>query len=275
MQTLQNISKRIFAAFIFFTRLPLWRVAVVEKRHFEGVVPLWPLVGWFTGGVMALVFWVCSLCQIPVNISVIVALLSRLLLTGALHEDGFADFCDGFGGGTDRGKILVIMKDSHIGTYGVIGLVLYFLLLWNVWVLIYQMGLSPLWMLAVDACCKYISSTIIYFLPYARKEQEAKNKLIYTATSVSEKVVSCLLGISPLIVVLVIDSCGIISIGTVVVSLMSSIGMCAILFYTMHCRIQGYTGDCCGATFIITELVFYVSLLVFTFYYTSYYTSIL
>src|SRR5574344_2931621 len=71
-------------------------------------------------------------------------LFRSLLLTGALHEDGFADFCDGFGGGTDRGKILVIMKDSHIGTYGVIGLVLYFLLLWNVWVLIYQMGLSPL-----------------------------------------------------------------------------------------------------------------------------------
>ena len=52
-------------------------------------------------------------------------MLSRILLTGALHEDGLADFCDGFGGGTTRERILSIMKDSHIGTYGVIGLICY------------------------------------------------------------------------------------------------------------------------------------------------------
>ena len=60
------------------------------------------------------------------------ALAARLLVTGALHEDGLADFCDGFGGGTSRDKILSIMKDSHIGTYGVLGLLFYYGLMWNI-----------------------------------------------------------------------------------------------------------------------------------------------
>ena len=67
---------------------------------------------------------------VPWPLAVLAAIVVRLLMTGALHEDGLADFCDGFGGGgSDRQRILDIMKDSHIGTYGVLGLVLYLLLL--------------------------------------------------------------------------------------------------------------------------------------------------
>ena len=69
---------------------------------------------------------------LPVQIAVLMALAARLLATGALHEDGLADFCDGFGGGTSRDKILSIMKDSHIGTYGVLGLLFYYGLMWNI-----------------------------------------------------------------------------------------------------------------------------------------------
>ena len=47
-------------------------------------------------------------------------MIARLLITGCLHEDGLADFFDGFGGGTSRERILVIMKDSHIGSYGAV-----------------------------------------------------------------------------------------------------------------------------------------------------------
>ena len=66
---------------------------------------------------------------LPWAVSVIVAIAVRLLITGALHEDGLADFLDGFGGGGDRARILAIMKDSHIGTYGVLGLIIYMSLL--------------------------------------------------------------------------------------------------------------------------------------------------
>lgn len=55
-------------------------------------------------------------------------MISGILLTGAFHEDGFADVCDGFGGGWEKQRILEIMKDSRIGAYGVIGLTLLLLL---------------------------------------------------------------------------------------------------------------------------------------------------
>ena len=120
----------ILAAFIFFTRLPFWRIREVPAECFKHVVPYWPLSGWLTGGIMAGVLWL-SAQILPFSVAVLLALAARLLITGALHEDGLADFFDGFGGGTNRERILSIMKDSHIGSYGVIGLIFYFLLLWS------------------------------------------------------------------------------------------------------------------------------------------------
>ena len=114
------------AALIFFTRLPWWRLRAVPKEAFEHVVDYWPFIGWLTGGVMAAVFYLASYLGLSTLMAALLTIVSRLLLTGALHEDGLADFCDGFGGGTTRERTLSIMKDSHIGTYGVIGLLFYF-----------------------------------------------------------------------------------------------------------------------------------------------------
>ena len=105
-----------WAALMFFTRLPLWRLHQPPRESFRAVVEYWPLAGWVTGGLMALTLYASS-HFLPYSIAVLLAIVVRLLLTGALHEDGLADFCDGFGGGTDRQRILDIMKDSRIGTY--------------------------------------------------------------------------------------------------------------------------------------------------------------
>ena len=258
MRTLQNTFKRVLAAFSFFTRLPFWRIADIEKKHYERVVPLWSLVGWLTGGIMAVVYIAASACHLPISICVLLSLISRVLVTGALHEDGFADFCDGFGGGRNRQRILEIMKDSHIGTYGVLGLVFYYLLLWNVMTEVFGAGTSPLIFVAVDAVCKYFSSTIIYFLPYARTEAEAKNKLVYAHTSIGKKILSFVFGFLPISMFLATEP-------VLAFCLFAPLICCALLFRWMHHRIQGYTGDCCGATFIITESIFYLSLCVLLF----------
>ena len=121
---------KILAALIFFTRLPFWRIKEVPAKYFKRIVPYWPLAGWLTGGIMVGVLWVTAQV-LPISIAWLLAILSRLLITGCLHEDGLADFFDGFGGGTSRERILSIMKDSHIGSYGVIGLILYFALLYT------------------------------------------------------------------------------------------------------------------------------------------------
>jgi hypothetical protein len=117
--------KSLLAAIQFFTRLPIWRLCQIDGDAFRHVVEWWPVVGYLTGGTMALVLWGASMV-FPPFVAVLLAIIWRLLLTGALHEDGLADVCDGFGGGTDRERILSIMKDSHVGSYGIIGLVLYF-----------------------------------------------------------------------------------------------------------------------------------------------------
>lgn len=250
--------KRILATLSFFTRLPFWRLATLEKKHYERVVPLWPLVGWITGGMMGLVTFLTF--GLPTYMSVVMALITRVLVTGALHEDGFADFCDGFGGGNGKARILEIMKDSHIGTYGVLGLILYFMLLTSTLVEIKNL-VNDAWeicatMIIADVFCKWCASTIIYFLPYARKEEEAKNKLVYANVPVWEKIVSLALGLLPMFVLLPFTQ--LVYWETLISACCASIITVAFMALFMKRRIQGYTGDCCGATFIITELVFYI-----------------
>ena len=100
----------------------------MEKEYFKNVVAYWPYAGIITGGIGAGVMYGASFA-FPATVAVILGVAARVLVTGALHEDGLADFFDGFGGGTDRDAVLRIMKDSHIGSYGVLGLILYFALL--------------------------------------------------------------------------------------------------------------------------------------------------
>lgn len=238
--------KRIIAALSFFTRIPFWRMTSLEKKHYENMVPLWPVAGILTGGSMAIAYALSSLV-LPVHIAVVIAIISRVLLTGALHEDGFADFCDGFGGGStgspekDKERTLKIMKDSYIGSYGVLGLILYFILLWNM--LTTLSFTLPLWLtscsiVGVDVWSKLMSSMIVCFLPYARNEETSKNKLVYTK------------GKRPYITML-----------------LSTITFNApalfLLFRWMKKRIGGYTGDCCGATFVIMETFNYILLSIF------------
>ena len=235
---------RILATLMFFTRLPFWRIKQVDAEHFKHVVPLWPLAGWLTGGIMVGILWLAA--QVfPLSVAWIIAIIARLLITGCLHEDGLADFCDGMGGGVTRERILLIMKDSHIGTYGVIGLIIYFLLLT-------QMSALPLWLLCAivftgDVWCKFVSSHIINILPYARKEEEAKNKTVYQRMTALEAFVGAIIGCLPFVLFLPKYYWP---------ALLAPVVVFILLVWLMKRRIQGYTGDCCGALFLISELVF-------------------
>lgn len=253
---------RIVAAFTFFTRLPFWRLADVPRECYERVVPLWPLVGYLTGGGVALLLWLSSLV-LPCPVAVVIAFLSRILLTGAIHEDGLADFCDGFGGGANRQRILEIMKDSHIGTFGVLGLLFYCLLQYNLVLGLVarggSVGVLLLSLLCADVFCKWLASTIIYFLPYARKEAEAKSGLLYAPVPVRERVLSCAIACLPLLAAVV---CGGSALSLLFSALLATLSA-AMLFLFMRRKIQGYTGDCCGATFLICELMFYLGLNLF------------
>ena len=230
------------AALIFFTRLPFWKIKEVPTECFKHVVPYWPLVGWLTGGIMAGVLWLASQV-LPLSQAWLVAIVARLLVTGCLHEDGLADFFDGFGGGTTRERILAI-----IGTYGVAGLIFYFLLLWQ---LPLSLPLSVLCALALCGDCwsKFCASQIINYLPYARPEAESKAKVVYSGMSRGELITAFVSGILPLLFLLPLHAWP---------ATVAPMFAFLLILRLLKKRLQGYTGDCCGAMFLLCELSFYL-----------------
>ena len=254
MQTSIDQTKwydRIWAAFIFFTRLPFWRLHQPPKECYQTVVEHWPLTGWLTGGVMAATIYFGSMC-LPYLVAILLAIVVRLLITGALHEDGLADFLDGFGGGgSDRERILTIMKDSHIGTYGVIGLILYELLLVGT-----LFSLTPkmaaLTVMAASPYSKMVTAQLIMMMPYARREEEAKAKTVYRKMDWRAGVSLAIQGLLPMVAFLWVTK----------VSWELVIFIPCLVMYFLYLliwnRIRGYTGDCCGAVSLLVELTVYL-----------------
>ena len=131
---------RFTVAWMFLTRVPLpswWNkplpgeiVGVDPKDKGLGMIPLsdtvqtWPFVGLFVGAIAGGILWGGAQLGLHPMASAVLGLMVAALITGALHEDGLADVADGFGGGRTIAKKLEIMKDSYIGTYGVLTLIL-------------------------------------------------------------------------------------------------------------------------------------------------------
>ncbi|MEO3427690.1 adenosylcobinamide-GDP ribazoletransferase [Pelagibius sp. CAU 1746] len=112
------------------TRLPLPRPSLPQtpqgapEARASHASRCYPLVGAGIGLIAALGFAVADWLALPPFAAALAALALSILITGALHEDGLADVADGFGGGGDRARKLAIMRDSRIGSYGVLALVL-------------------------------------------------------------------------------------------------------------------------------------------------------
>ncbi|MBQ9357104.1 MAG: adenosylcobinamide-GDP ribazoletransferase [Prevotella sp.] len=247
MQAKERWWDNVWASFIFFTRLPLWRVHQPPRQCYRAVVEHWPLVGWLTGGVAGGVLYGSSL-MMPYAVAVVMALVARTLLTGALHEDGLADFFDGFGGGgSDRQRVLAIMKDSHIGTYGVLGLVFYELLLfatlWSMPPLVAAMTI-----VAADPFAKMITAQLVMMMPYARTEQEAKSRMVYRRMDTWAGISLALQGLPPVAAFIWLTG-----VNWQVVIIVPCLVMYFLYLFIWR-RLRGYTGDCCGAVCLLVEL---------------------
>ena len=242
---------RIWAAFIFFTRLPFWRLHQPPQECYKTVVEHWPLTGWLTGGAMAATIYFGSMV-FPYPVVIVLAILVRLLITGALHEDGLADFLDGFGGGgSDRERILAIMKDSHIGTYGVLGLVVYELLLAAT---LYTLNAetAALAVLAADPYAKMVTAQLILMMPYARREEEAKAKTVYRKFNTMAGISLAIQGLLPMAIFLYLTR-----LPWELVIFLPCIVM-YFLYLLIWNKLRGYTGDCCGAVCLLVELAVYL-----------------
>ena len=196
---------------------------------------------------MAATLWLGSL-YLPYMVAVLMAIVVRLLLTGALHEDGLADFLDGFGGGgSDRERILAIMKDSHIGTYGVIGLILYELLFAAT---LFSMTpiMAALAIMAATPYARMVAAQLVMMMPYARRAEEAKAKMVYRKMNWRASISLAIQGLLPMVAFLWMTR----------VSWEMVIFIPCIVMYFLYLliwrKIHGYTGDCCGAVCLLVEL---------------------
>lgn len=236
--------KRFAAALTIFTRIPICKWVDIPQSYYSSVVVYWPLTGWVTGGITSAALWLAAQV-LPMLPAVIIALTLRFLLTGALHEDGLADFCDGFGGGGKKERILAIMKDSHIGTYGVIGLIFY-----NLWfislVSSLPLGIATVGVFASDAFAKACGSQLTNLLPYSRPEG-AKNKIKYDRMTISQVLTAIAAGLLPVGLLAVFNP-------LLMLSAIAPVIMISLLIAYLNRKIGGYTGDCCGASCLLCEI---------------------
>lgn len=239
----------LLAAIMMFTRLPLWRLVQVDKKYYSNVLLYWPLVGFITGSATWATLYVISQIGRATLPACILAIAVRLLLTGALHEDGLADFFDGFGGGSTKEKILAIMKDSHIGSYGTIGLIIYFLLYTS---FLYSLptNAQAAVIIGADVLSKFATTFMINTLPYARTEETSKTKVLYNHLGLLKQLPIAIICIVPLYFL-----------GTNFLPVIPmAIMLIGLRFYFKH-KIGGYTGDCCGASVLLSEQTFYLGYL--------------
>ncbi|MDR1238453.1 MAG: adenosylcobinamide-GDP ribazoletransferase [Propionibacteriaceae bacterium] len=169
----------LLTAVMFYTRIkcPDWVGYSAERLNRS--TRYFPAMGWLVGLVVAAVMLATGLV-LPTVVAVVLGLAAGVLLTGAFHEDGFADVCDGFGGGTSRQRTLDIMKDSRVGAFAAIGLVLLFSLKIAALTALMDTGI---WQAAAALLFAHVLSrwcvvTIIFSDDYARDDLTSKVKPI-------------------------------------------------------------------------------------------------
>jgi len=115
----------LLRAATFLTRVPAPVPRAAARAPLADSAWAFPIIGGAVGLVGAVVLWLAREgLGVAVPVAALLAIAAQLLLTGALHEDGLADVADGFGGGATAERKLAIMRDSRIGTYGVVALVI-------------------------------------------------------------------------------------------------------------------------------------------------------
>lgn len=251
---LKNELKIFFTAVMFYTRIPCPAWVDHSDEYLNKATRYFPLIGWIVGLFSGIILYLTSLI-FPFSIAVLISMLSSVVLTGAFHEDGFADVCDGFGGGWTKSKILDIMKDSRVGTYGVAGL-LFILLLKFFSILTLSEAdiiLACKTLFVAHTTSRFLAILLRLNLDYVRENEDSKAKPIAKQTSFKDYITAAVFGLVPL---LVFESYFI---------LLALIPMSVAIVYLRNYYkkwIGGYTGDCLGAAQQVCETVFYLSVLV-------------
>lgn len=249
-----------FTALMFYTRIPCPKNINHNPDYLNKASRYFPLVGWIVGTVAFGAYCLFEYLISP-EIAVLFSMIASILVTGAFHEDGFADVCDGFGGGWTKEKILLIMKDSAIGAYGAIGVVLLLLMKFlSTNVLLGKANISGvnlylvyfLIFVSAHALSRLAAVSIVFTHEYSREDATSKSKPIAKSYTWREVVGAFFFGLLPLLVLSYFK-------WQLILVLVPVFLMRVYLARYFQKWIDGYTGDCLGATQQICEIVFYLS----------------
>ncbi|UZO80776.1 adenosylcobinamide-GDP ribazoletransferase [Aquimarina sp. ERC-38] len=239
-----------FTALMFFTRIPCPKWVGHEPGYLQKSSKYFPLVGILVGSIGAITFYLSHFI-VSIPLAIISSVIATVYTTGAFHEDGFADVCDGFGGGWTKEKILLIMKDSRLGTYGTIGLVL----LLGVKILALTeipIHWIPITLISGHSSSRFIATTLIYTHPYVR-DTDSKAKPAAQGMNTKMLLISGFFGVLPFIFFR-----------------NPLVFLCLLPMYLSKMYlgnkftkwIGGQTGDCAGAVQQVSEVIFYLSILI-------------
>ncbi len=249
----------------FFTRIPVPSFVDFQESDLNHSAKYFPLIGIVVGLVGAGSF-ALSAQFLPQNIAVLISMTSTIYLTGAFHEDGLADSADGLGGGWQREQILTIMQDSRLGTYGAVAL---FLMLFAKFQLLNTLNsyFVPFALITGHAlsrlCAVYMMATLSYTKP------EGKAKPLATQISVLDLAMANGFGLLPFFAIvglLVVSNHSLtIIIKFVLMALISVLLSWFWWRHKIHKWLGGYTGDTLGAMQQITEIAFYVGVVIWSY----------
>ena len=243
-------------ALMFYTRIPCPPWVDHSADMLNQATRYFPLMGWIVGGTAALLLWGGAALW-PIPVAVLLSTIGGVWLTGAFHEDGFADVADGYGGGWNAQQILDIMKDSRVGAFGAISLMLLLLLKLAALAGLAEqdlyLSLYALWLM--HSLSRLAATWMIFAYPYARADQASKAKPVAQQMRRADLLIAHLWGVIPL-------GLGLYWLGwsLLVVPLAMAVGF----GYLAHLYLKwtkGYTGDGLGSVQQLTEVMGYLALL--------------
>jgi adenosylcobinamide-GDP ribazoletransferase len=244
--------KIFLTAIMYFTRIRVPKTIGHDPVYLQKAPKYVPLVGWIVGAGCSISFLVFSRF-VSVDTGILASMITGLLITGAFHEDGFADVCDGFGGGWTKEKILLIMKDSRIGAFGAIGLIA---ILGSKFILLKELAVSHYFIICLFAAHSLSRLMPVLLIQWSINVTDADHSKSRPVTGSKlnpvEGIVAIFFALAP----------------SVFLSWHFLLIIPPLLFVTWCLAryfkkwIGGYTGDCLGTVQQISEIVLYLGFII-------------
>ena len=229
---------------LFLTRLPFRPTGVLQTQDLARAVRGFPLIGLLVGALSGGALMLASELNLHPLACAFLAITAGALVTGALHEDGLADVVDGFGGGASREDKLRIMRDSHIGAYGVLALILSVGLRASLLAGLLGPGMAAATLVGSAVLSRSLLPGMMHLMPRARMDGLAAG--VGRPTGANAAIAFCL---GCLIVWPFLG--GVVGAVAIICALISAL----IMAFIAHRQIGGYTGDVLGATQQFSEIV--------------------